>query len=108
MPSIEQLRKLLDKTPEDDFVLYALALEHAKLGEHEHALQWFDRAIAADDSNPYHYFHKARSLEALKRIDDALETLRTGLRFAKAADDDKAVSEIVGYVETIETNWSRN
>ncbi|MBK7405621.1 MAG: tetratricopeptide repeat protein [Phycisphaerales bacterium] len=101
MPSIEQLMQLLSRTPEDDFVLYALAIEHAKCGEHDSAITFFDRAIAADPSNAYHHFHKARSLEAIERIEEAKETLRTGLRVAKEHGDRKASSELRGYLDMI-------
>ena len=33
MPSIEQLKKLLELDPEDTFVLYGIAQEHAKAGD---------------------------------------------------------------------------
>jgi tetratricopeptide (TPR) repeat protein len=107
MPSVEQLLKLLERSPGDDFLLYGLAIEHAKRGEHERALAYFDRAIEANAENPYHYFHKARSLEALERIDDALATLRRGSEAGHRTQDDKAVSEIAGYVDMIQINWSR-
>jgi Flp pilus assembly protein TadD len=71
MSRIEQLQEMLQKSPRDDFLLYGLAIEHAKHGQHEAALTYFDRAIEADAANAYHYFHKARSLEARERLDDA-------------------------------------
>jgi tetratricopeptide (TPR) repeat protein len=108
MPRAEQLLELLDKNPQDDFLLYGLALEHAKLGQHERALEYFDRAIEVNRENPYHYFHKARSLEALERIDDARATLKTGMAVARRESDEKAVTEIRGYMEMIEINWSQS
>ncbi|HZW09021.1 MAG TPA: CDC27 family protein [Phycisphaerales bacterium] len=105
MPRTERLLQLLDKSPRDDFLLYGLAIEHAKSGEHETALQYFDRAIEANRDNPYHYYHKAKSLEALERIDEALGTLRAGAAVAQEADDAKAVGEIRGYIDMIRINW---
>jgi tetratricopeptide (TPR) repeat protein len=107
MPSVERLIKLLESSPDDDFLLYALAIEHAKLAQHAEALAYFDRAIKANPANAYHHFHKARSLEALERIDDALDTLRSGAESARAQGDAKALSEITGYIDMIQINWSR-
>jgi tetratricopeptide (TPR) repeat protein len=99
MPSIDQLMRVLDSSPEDDFVLYALAMEHAKLGKHEAAVGYFDRAIAADPANPYHYYHKAKSLASLGRTTELRDTLQTGIAQARAAQDTKAVSELSDLLE---------
>lgn len=108
MPSVDRLLKLLETSPGDDFLLYALAMEHAKQAEHETALAYFDRAIEADRGNAYHYYHKARSLEALQRIDEAIATLRLGADVARGGEEEKALSEILGYLDMIHTNWRRN
>lgn len=101
MPSIDQLKRALEASPDDAFLLYGLAMEHAKIGRHEDALPLFDRAIEADPSNAYHHFHKARSLEALDREDDARATLEAGLDHAKRAGDAKAHSEISQYLSEL-------
>lgn len=101
MPSIDQLRRVLDKSPEDDFVLYALAMEHAKLGDHRAAVEYFDRAIAADQTNPYHYYHKSKSLAALGRTTEQRETLEAGIGHARAAQDMKAVHELSDLLEGV-------
>lgn len=101
MPSIEQLEKLLAASPEDPFVLYALAQEHSKAGRHERAVEYYDRCLGADAAYCYAYFHKARSLEALGRDDEARETLRAGIESAKRAGDGHAVSELSGYLDEI-------
>lgn len=103
MPTIQQLERLLAIDPEDDFVLYGLAMEHARIGEHERALSFFDRAIRANASNAYHFFHKAVSLEAMSREHEAITTLRAGLESARAGGDPKAMSELSGYLERLES-----
>lgn len=91
--------RVLDKSPEDDFVLYAIAMEHAKLGDHAVAVSFFDRAIAADASNPYHYYHKAKSLTVLGRAEETRATLEAGLDQARQAGDSKAVNELSDLLE---------
>jgi len=94
MPSIDDLRKLLDDAPEDAFLHYALAQELAKVGRAEQAIAAYDRVITIDPHHHYAYFHKARVLEEDGRIEEALATLEAGLALAQADQDPKAASEI--------------
>lgn len=101
MPSIEQLEKLLAASPNDPFVLYAMAQEHARQGRHQEAVSFYDRCLAADSMYCYAYFHKARSLEALGKEEEARATLTAGVDAARAAGDSHAFSEISGYLNEI-------
>ena len=101
MPSIAQLERLLAADPDDAFVLYALAQEHANAANHDEALGYYDRCLAVDPAYCYAYFHKARSLEALGRKADAADALRVGLEVSKKANDMKAAGEIAGYLDEI-------
>lgn len=97
MPTRTQIQKLLELEPDDPFMLYALATDHAKEAEHESAVEWFAKTIAADADYVYAYYHQARSLEALDRIEEAKATLDTGLEAAKRVSDAKGISEINHY-----------
>jgi tetratricopeptide (TPR) repeat protein len=101
MPTLAQLEKLLALDDADSFVLYAIAQEHAKLGDHDAAIGYYDRCIAVDPKQNYAYFHKARSLEAQSKSDAAIVTLRDGLANARATSDQKAAGEIAGYLESL-------
>lgn len=94
MSRLVQLHKLLAADPTDAFVLYGLAQEHAKAGDHAAAVGFYDRCIAADQAYCYAYFHKARSLQALGRADEARSTLAAGIDAARRAGDAKALSEM--------------
>ncbi|MCW5776173.1 MAG: tetratricopeptide repeat protein [Phycisphaeraceae bacterium] len=98
MPSIDQLERLLAVDPTDGFVLYGLAQEWAKRGEHERAVEYYRRAAAADADNAYTHFHLARSLEAMGDEDGARRALKDGLAVAQRTGDTKAASEIAAYL----------
>lgn len=98
---LDKLSALLDADPNDAFVLYGLAQEHAKLGQHEQAVSFYDRCLASDPSYFYAYYHKATSQIALDRPADAASTLRTGLAAAKAGRDQKAIGEIAALLDQI-------
>lgn len=99
---LEQLKRLLHAEPEDAFTLYAVAQEYACRGEHERALEYYDRTIAADANYLYAYFHKARSQEATDDIAGALATLREGLDRATLVGDAHAAGELAGYIDSLD------
>src|SRR6185436_683274 len=95
---VAQLKSMLEKDPGDSFCLYGLGMEYAKLGQHREAAAWFDRAIESDPNHSYAYFHKARSQQAAGDLPGAAETLKSGMRRAKAVGDAKAAGEIGAYL----------
>lgn len=101
MPSIQDLEKLLAADPDDAFLLYGLAQEHAKAAHHDAALAAYDRCLAVDPGYCYAYFHKACTLEAAGRPDAAIATLRDGVAAAKRAGDGHALSEISAYLDEL-------
>lgn len=98
---LEQLEKLLEAEPDDAFCLYGLAQEHAKRGNTEQAIAYYDRTLLVDPAYCYAYYHKARAQEDAGRIDDAVATLRAGLAQAKAVGDVKAAGEISAFLDTL-------
>jgi len=95
------LLAMLEKEPGDAFCLYGIAQEHAARGAHEQAIAWFDRTIAAEPTHGYAFFHKARSLEALGRVPEAIAVLRAGIDAARTAGDRHAVSELTGFLDEL-------
>jgi tetratricopeptide (TPR) repeat protein len=91
-----KLEKLLQADPADTFVLYALAQEHGKAGDHTKAIDLYDRLLTTDPNYFYAYFFKARSLAELNRVDDAKTVVADGLKRATVAGDAKASNELAG------------
>ena len=98
---IALLRKMLEAEPKDAFCLYSMGQEHAKQGALLEAVQWYDRTLEADPDYCYAYFHKARALEQLGKVDDAAATLRSGLEHARSCGDSHAASEIASYLDAL-------
>lgn len=101
MPTIAQLTALLEKDPDDTFLLYALAQEHAKNHNHDDAIRCYDRVIAVDPNYLYAYYHKARSQQAQDDEPAAAATARQGLDRAQAAGDAKAVGELAALLDEL-------
>lgn len=102
MPSLDQLQKLLVADPTDPFVPYAMAMEHAKLGQLVTALDFFDRCLGLDASYCYAYFHKAQVQKTLGDRLGAEASLVQGVAAAKKAQDSKALSEIQGLLDELD------
>jgi tetratricopeptide (TPR) repeat protein len=98
---LDKLLAMLDREPNDAFCLYGVAQEHAKQGRHDVALQWFDRALAADGDSAYAYFHKARSLQELARNEDAATTVRAGMQAALRSKDSHAHAELAALLDEL-------
>lgn len=101
MPSLPDLQRLLAASPDDPFLLYGIAQEYARQGDHPAAIAYYDRCLAADPSYCYAYFHKARSQQALGATAEAVATLTQGVAAARAAGDSHALSEISGYLDEL-------
>lgn len=102
MPSVEQLHRLLEKSPDDPFLLYALAQEHAKNGEFSRAVEFYDRSLVAAPDDGYTYFHKAKALGAMGQITAQIDVLRAGLAAASRSRDTKAAGELQAALEDLE------
>ncbi len=101
MPSIADLQRLLAADPNDAFLLYGMAQELARTGDHAAAVGWYDRCLAADPGYCYAYFHKARSLRALGRTPQAVQTLQAGADASRRAGDGHAAGEIAAYLDEL-------
>ena len=100
---LSKLLIMLDADPGDAFCLYGIAQEHAGNGEHETALEWYAKAAVAAPDDGYVHFHRARSLEDLGRVDEAITAVRDGLAAAERSGDAHAQSELNGLLESLST-----
>lgn len=100
---LSKLLSMLEADPGDAFCLYGIAQEHAGNGEHETALEWYAKAAVAAPDDGYVHFHRARSLEDLGRVDEAITAVRDGLAAAGRSGDAHAQSELNGLLESLST-----
>ncbi|MDP1660982.1 MAG: hypothetical protein Q8L55_03620 [Phycisphaerales bacterium] len=98
---LAKLTAILASDPADTFILYALAQEHAKRGDHAQAITYYDRTLASDPAYCYAYFHKARSQQAEGDVASAVQTVRAGLLAAQKAGDGKALGELSSLLDEL-------
>ncbi len=101
MNRLEQLHKLLEKTPADPFLTYGIALEHKKAGEPKFAVEWLDKTIQIDSQYCYAYYQKGQVLESMGHTDQARHAYNEGIKASRAAGDAHAMSEIQGALDML-------
>src|SRR5687768_10395408 len=101
MSRLDKLLKMLEAEPNDAFVLYGIAQEHASAERHDEAVAFYDRCLAADAAYLYAYYHKATSQQELGDVTGAQQSLREGLKMARKAGDAKAQSEMQTLLDTL-------
>jgi len=94
MPRLDQLRAMLDKQPNDPFLLYGAALEYKKAGELTAAVEHLDRCLAVDPNYCYAYYQKGQILEQQGDVEGAKAAYRLGVAAAERTSDAKAQGEL--------------
>jgi Flp pilus assembly protein TadD len=99
---LEKLQGMLEKSPGDTFLLYAIALEHRKSGDTKSALEYLDKVIQHDWGYCYAYHQKGQALESTGDLDGARKAYRDGIEAAERKGDRHAGEEIAASLSMIE------
>ncbi len=91
---LQQLLHLLESSPTDSFILFALAKEHEKLMEEEKALDYYQKLVQLDPGYVGTYYHLAKLYEKREQVNEALETYQKGMQIAKEMGDRHALAEL--------------
>jgi tetratricopeptide (TPR) repeat protein len=99
---LQKLHLMLQRQPNDPFLLYGVAMEHKKASELPQAIEFLDRVISSDPNYCYAYFQKGQIYEMSGAPDAARRAYNEGITAAQRAGDAHAQSEIQGALEMIE------
>jgi len=91
---MEVLKNMVAQKPNDSFARYGLAMEHAKCGDLEQAIQEYRALLAIDPNYSAAYYHGGQTLEKLGRREDARVLYRQGIEATTRIGDLHARSEI--------------
>ena len=80
-PRMEQIEAMLADDPEDAFLRYGLAMEHASLGDDAGCAAVLGDLIARTAATPYvpAYLQAGQALVRIDKIDEACAVLRDGI-----------------------------
>jgi len=101
MDRIEKLKEFLTSSPNDSFLLHALALEYIKLGNDETARELFEEILHKDPGYIGSYYHLAKLLERIEKTEEAIKVYEKGMEEAKKAGDNHAFGELRGAYEEL-------
>jgi Tfp pilus assembly protein PilF len=101
-PRMQQLQKLLTSSPNDAFLLYALALEYRKVSVPHKAMEHLDRTLQVDPNYCYAYYQKGQVYEASNDLESARQSYRQGIAAAQRVGDSKALGELQDALSVIE------
>ncbi|MGK9118834.1 tetratricopeptide repeat protein [Olivibacter jilunii] len=91
---LEQLFKFLEASPNEPFILYAIATEYVKRENSTKALRYFQELVDKRPDYVGTYYHFGKLYESLGRENDAIVTYQRGMDVAKQANDMHAFSEL--------------
>ncbi len=101
MDRIAVLKEYLKESPDDSFLLHALALEYIKAGDDGTARSFFENILLKDGGYIGSYYHLAKLLERTGATDDAIKVYEAGMRACKSAGDNHAYGELRGAYEEL-------
>jgi predicted Zn-dependent protease len=102
MDKIAGLREILAMDAKNSFARYGIAMELAKTGATDEALQEFDTLLANDPEYTAGYFMAAQTLERAGRRAAASERLKAGIASAVRTGNRHAESEMQEMLEELE------
>src|SRR4051794_23587941 len=101
MNRMQQLQQMLEKMPDDAFLLYGIAMEHKKAGDVPRAVEYFERVIRVDPAYCYAYFQRGQVLENSGDFEGAKRSYREGIDAATKSGDAHARGEIEAALELL-------
>lgn len=101
MDRIQQLTSFLEQSPDDAFLLHALALEHVKIEDDTAAKSYFERNLVTHKNYVATYYHLGKLLERNGDTEKALEIYETGMSIAKEARDNHTYNELQAAFEDL-------
>jgi Tfp pilus assembly protein PilF len=97
----QQIEEMLRLDPEDQFLRYALAMEHVALGDDATAAWQFQELLVSAPNYIPAYLQAGQVLVRLDRAEEARRVLQSGIQAAAHAGDDHAASEMQALLMTL-------
>jgi len=91
---LQYLTNLLESSPNDSFVCFALAKEYEGLGDDAQALSFYLRLQEADPGYVGTYYHLGKLYERQQDLQNAVLTYKQGIEISRKAGDRHAMSEL--------------
>ncbi len=101
MSKREQLEKMLEASPDDEFLKYALAIACSSEGDEEEAVRRLATLNEETPDNVSAWFQRAQILARMGEPEDAAQVARGGIEAARRTGDDHAEAEMIGFLDLL-------
>jgi tetratricopeptide (TPR) repeat protein len=99
---LHQLQAMLQKSPNDTFLLYGLAMEYKKKEQPKTALEYLQRVIEVDPLYCYAYYQQGQILENQGEQEPARQAYQQGIEAAGRKGDAHAQQEMRSALSMLE------
>jgi tetratricopeptide (TPR) repeat protein len=93
---LQQLLTMLESSPKEAFLRFAIAKEYEKQADWENALSYYLKIETDSPDYVGLYYHLGKLYEQLDDFEKALSTYEKGMQVARNAGDQHALSELAG------------
>jgi tetratricopeptide (TPR) repeat protein len=98
---LEMLKNLVAQNPADSFARYGLAMEWARAGNLEQAVEEYRSLLAVNPNYAAAYYHGGQALQKLGRREEARALYRQGIEATTRTGDLHARSEMEAALEAL-------
>lgn len=99
---IEEIKKMLQESPEDTFLHYALSLEYIRLGKIEDGMNLLRQIRSQTPDYLAVYMKLGKMYHALQDFTNAIESIESGLLVARKQQDFKTLNELQQVLQDIQ------
>ena len=89
-----QLQTFLEATPNEPFLLFAIAKEYEGLKDDENTKLYYEKLVTEHENYVGTYYHLGKFYERQNLISEAIETYKKGMEVAKNAGEKHAYGEL--------------
>ncbi len=93
-PRLIQLESLLQESPTDSFLLFAIAKEYESMGQSDLAVSQYKQLLEKDPNYVGTYYHLGKLLELAGRTESAVTIYDKGIQVAEAQGDQHSKREL--------------
>lgn len=98
----QYLHQLLEASPKDSFLLFALAKEYENAGDDAQATALYLQLKASDPVYVGLYYHLGKLYERQHDFQNAISTYKQGIEISRSLQDRHAMSELQGALLNLE------
>jgi Tfp pilus assembly protein PilF len=98
---MRQLQQMLQRQPDDPFLLYGVAMEHKKGGDAAAALEYLGRVTNKDPNYCYAYYQRGLVHESQGDTEAARKAYEEGIAAANRSGDAHARGELEAALEML-------